>query len=164
MPLSPNPVTGSNDRSSPVETGDGSAGFQEQLDEILDRLRRLEAGSLPDRRPARLYEVGELLLARRQRDALFEPGLFADPSWDILLELYRSELEEKPLFLLRLGETCRHPQTTVLRHVERLEAAGLVERTEPSASSKRVYVKLTTRASRSMRSFIDGRISSARQS
>jgi DNA-binding MarR family transcriptional regulator len=162
MPLSLNIVTGSKDRSAFVETGDWTAGLQEQLNDILDRLRRLEAGSVPDRRPARLHTVGELLLARRQRDALFEPGLFADPSWDILLELYRSELEEKPLFLLRLGETCRHPQTTVLRHVERLEAAGLVERTDPSTASKRVYVRLTTRGCRAMQSFIDGRLSAAR--
>src|SRR5437762_3206264 len=39
-----------------------------------------------------IAQVRAILRARRSRDRFFDASLFADPAWDMLLELYLAEL------------------------------------------------------------------------
>ncbi len=39
-------------------------------------------------------DVREVIRARRLRDQFFERGLFEDPAWDMLLDLFAAELEQ----------------------------------------------------------------------
>src|SRR4051812_23053389 len=55
------------------------------LDELVDPAEQSGASHTAER-------VRTILRARRLRDRFFEAQLFADPAWDILLELYAAEL------------------------------------------------------------------------
>lgn len=123
---------------------DGSVGesLEREVKRLSERLRRLEETARTGAHPP-LERVRDLIQRQHARDALFEPGLFADPAWDILLEIYRAELECRTTFPRELGRATGHPQTSVLRWVSRLEAAGLVFRRNDGASSWRVRVALT---------------------
>ena len=42
-------------------------------------------------------QLREMIRLRRMREGLFESDLFADPAWDMLLDLMASRLEDKPV-------------------------------------------------------------------
>jgi DNA-binding MarR family transcriptional regulator len=77
------------------------------------------------------------LRQRRRREERFPPGLFADPAWDILLDLYVCEAEACKV---SVSDACRAsavPESTALRCIRSLIAHGLIER-ESSTSDRRV--------------------------
>src|SRR3990170_2463004 len=77
-----------------------------QTDDLRDRLtsalRLIDEIAIPPAvRPANQVvterEIREILRQRRNRDRFFDAELFADPAWDILLELYGAELGQHRL-------------------------------------------------------------------
>jgi DNA-binding transcriptional ArsR family regulator len=97
---------------------------------------RVDDGSLAAR--VRCY-----LRARRLREGLFPPGLFADPAWDLLLDLFACKLEDKRVCVSSACSAAGVPQTTALRWIDRLEECGLVKRLPDRDDSRRIYVELT---------------------
>lgn len=83
------------------------------------------------------------LRARRLRDGLFPEGIFADPAWDMLLDLYACRLEGTEVCVSNACIAARVPHSTALRWVDRLEEFGLVERRPDPVDSRRIYVGLT---------------------
>jgi hypothetical protein len=69
-------------------------------------------------------QVLSILQVRRGRAALFGEGLFSDPAWDILLELFAAELGHRKVRLCDL--TSPAPQSTLARWVAALEQQRLV--------------------------------------
>src|SRR5437762_5630979 len=61
------------------------------------------------------HYVLRLLKGRRKRNDFFDATLFADPAWDILLELYAAELGQRRLSVSSLGLCAAIPATTALR-------------------------------------------------
>jgi DNA-binding MarR family transcriptional regulator len=131
-----------------------AAGLEQEVKRLSERLQRLEETPRIGAAP-RLGRVQDLIQRQRARDALFGPGLFGDPTWDILLEIYRAELECRTTFPRELGRATGHPQTSVLRWVSRLEAAGIVFRENDGASSWRVRVALTPDGLAAMQEAVD---------
>jgi len=89
-------------------------------------------------------QVKAILEARRRRDRLFEAGLFADPAWDMLLELYLAELVGKRR--LSVGCLCQSaavPATTALRWIRCLEEKGLAQRAPDPVDARRVFITLS---------------------
>jgi len=82
------------------------------------------------------------LRARRLRDCLFPGGIFADPAWDMLLDLYGCHLEGETVCISNACAAAGVPTTTALRWVNRLEEAGLVERRPDPADNRRIIVEL----------------------
>lgn len=104
-------------------------------------------------RPNELALVDCLVRARRQREHFFDPVLFADPAWDLLLDLYAAHLEQRPTTVSGLCAAAGAPTTTGLRYVNLLVDRGLVART-PSETDQRVtYVELTAPALAQMKSY-----------
>lgn len=79
--------------------------------------------------------------ARRERDSFFPEGLFADPAWDILLDLYVARYLGKPIGVSSACVGASVPQTTGLRWLERLVDLGLVSRSRRDGRS--ITVRLT---------------------
>lgn len=96
-----------------------------------------------------------IIAARRLRAALFAENLFADPAWDILLELYASALEQQRHTIGSLGAAVPVPSTTMLRWLATLENEGLVERTADRLDARRIFVALTHNALAAMAEFFD---------
>lgn len=68
--------------------------------------------------------VRDSIQARRHRDALFSQGLFSDPAWDILLELFACRLEQRQISVSALCGAAAAPATTALRRIGSLESQG----------------------------------------
>ena len=94
--------------------------------------------------------VRALQAARRARDKAFYPGLFGEPAWDILLELYLARLENRNEVVSDACVAAAVPATTAWRCLGTLTALGFVERTRDARDGRRIFVRLTERAGRLM--------------
>lgn len=92
-----------------------------------------------------------LIRARRARDRYFSPELFADPAWDILLDLTAAELDGDRVSVSALCTAAHVPTTTALRWIKRLCDDRLLVRVEDPADRRRVFVALTPETSTRMR-------------
>ncbi|WP_148291669.1 MarR family winged helix-turn-helix transcriptional regulator [Novosphingobium sp. B-7] len=80
---------------------------------------------------------------RRRRDDIFPKGIFADPAWDILLDLYISEVEGKKISITSACAAACVPATTALRWLSVLEERGLIVRIDDPNDNRRSFVRIT---------------------
>jgi hypothetical protein len=91
-------------------------------------------------------KVRQYLRARRLRERLLPAELFADPAWDMLLDLYAAEIEEQPISVTSACIAAAVPATTALRWLGRLEELALTERQDDPHDCRRSYIRLTGKA------------------
>ncbi|WP_428334189.1 winged helix DNA-binding protein [Novosphingobium sp.] len=85
----------------------------------------------------------KIYASRRERDKRSPlPGLFGEPAWDILLDLFISYAEHKKISIMSAGLAAHASTTTALRWVWALEDAHLVERKLDRSDKRRSYVSL----------------------
>ena len=94
--------------------------------------------------------VREVLRARRRRDEFFDADLFADPAWDILLELYAAELSQRRVTVGSITIGAAVPMTTALRWIKAMESRGLIIRQEDPIDRRRIFLSLGLNASEAM--------------
>lgn len=88
---------------------------------------------------------------RRKRTAIFgDPELFGEPGWDILLDLYIAQAEEKPVSVSSACIGSASPPTTGLRWLGVLTQHGLIVREHDPLDQRRVLVRLTDKALEAM--------------
>ena len=98
--------------------------------------------------------VDQILCARRSRTAVFGPGLFFDPAWDIVLTLYRGQLRGEGVLSSELADSASVTLSTIARWVEVLARQGLVE-VQPAVSEvKGPIVELSAQGSAAMRRWL----------
>lgn len=95
-----------------------------------------------------------LLRARRQRDRRFGDGLFADPAWDMLLDLYVMSQTGGRVSVGSLCAAAGVPQTTALRWIGVLERRDLIERLRDEQDGRRTLIRLTAAADQQMRQLL----------
>jgi DNA-binding MarR family transcriptional regulator len=88
-------------------------------------------------------EVRQLLKARRMREAYFDSELFADPAWDILLDLYAAHLEGAKVSVSSLCIAANVPPTTGLRWIRSMTDAGILVRRDDQSDGRRVWIELS---------------------
>ncbi len=93
--------------------------------------------------------------ARRLRDQFFAPDLFADPAWDMLLDLFAARLEGGNVSVSSLCIASAVPPTTALRWITTLTDAGLVGRQEDPADKRRAFIVLTARGVAGMQGYAE---------
>lgn len=138
-----------------------SPGFRKLAHEIEARSTVLglnrEPSSQTDYLTLSAEELGEMIkghIASRQRRAKFFPAdIFADPAWDILLEVFLADIEQRRLTISCACMAACVPPTTALRWISSMTATGLLERYPDRHDGRRHYVQLSTVASQSMRSY-----------
>ena len=91
--------------------------------------------------------------ARRARDAFLPAHLFADPAWDMLLELYAAELDQVRMSTSNLCDASAVPATTALRWISTLENEGLIERQSDPLDARRIFVRLSSHGVGSMEAY-----------
>jgi DNA-binding MarR family transcriptional regulator len=132
------------------------ASLQAHLDQL--RARLWNAARPPE--PAVMDEViqnrlvKEILRMRRRREQAFGGGLFGEPAWDILLELYAAEHARQRLSVSSACYASGVPSTTALRWVRKLEKDGWIQRVKDPSDGRRSWVVLTEVASDAMRGFL----------
>jgi DNA-binding MarR family transcriptional regulator len=119
-------------------------GFKGQ-DEEGDRQGRTTRPPLPDPRLLR-----RIIRHRQLRARFFDGDLFADPAWDILLDLAAARAEHKRVSVTSLCIASGVPPTTALRWIGHMTEAGLLERIEDDTDRRRAFIVLTDRAADAM--------------
>lgn len=94
-------------------------------------------------RPLSAQAVQRLIAWQRRRDRRLGEGLFGDPAWSMMLELYGAELLGLPMPVSSLCLAAEAPATTALRRIAELEAKGLVLRRPDEMDRRRVFIALT---------------------
>lgn len=94
-------------------------------------------------KPPSAQKVRQLILLRRLRDRFFRADLFADPAWDILLDLSASRIEGRPVSVSSLCIAAAVPPTTALRWIRMMTDQGLLERRADPADARRMFVDLS---------------------
>lgn len=94
-----------------------------------------------------------LIRGRRLRERFFEPVLFADPVWDILLDLYLAKLEQRETTVAGLCAASGVPESTATRHIDSLIKRGLITREPSHFSAQVVRIELADTSFERMRSY-----------
>jgi predicted transcriptional regulator len=94
--------------------------------------------------------VRRILRQRQQRGRFFDTDLFADPAWDMLLDLTAAREEDKQVSVTSLCIAAGVPATTALRWIGQMQHAGLFERVEDKADRRRAFIALTAKAADGM--------------
>jgi DNA-binding MarR family transcriptional regulator len=98
-------------------------------------------------------QINSVIDARRRRSDFFRSDLFADPAWDILLDLTRARLEGRQICVSSLCIAAAVPATTALRCINSLTNEGLITRNKDPADARRVFVNLTKSTAASMEDY-----------
>lgn len=117
----------------------------------LDRLERRAESLLPPTLPpagaAATVDLGRMARAiyraRGLREKWFADLRLAEPAWDILLDLYASQCEERTVSVSSCCIAARIPPTTALRWVDVMEAKGHLQRLSDPFDGRRQIVRLT---------------------
>jgi len=99
-------------------------------------------------------EIRALIRSRRLRAQFFPPDLFADPAWDMLLDLFAAQLEHRRVSVSSLCIAAAVPPTTALRWIGTMHDAGLFERQADPSDRRRAYIALSTKGVEGMRSYV----------
>lgn len=83
------------------------------------------------------------ILGRRQRNNVFGAHLFADPAWDLLLDLFVAMAEGRLVTIKSACLAASVPHTTGLRYIGHLVRLGLVVRRPHPTDSRSTLVQLT---------------------
>lgn len=97
-----------------------------------------------------LEEVRRVIRLRRLREQYFEPSLFGDPAWDILLDLFAARLARQRVAVSSLCIAAAVPTTTALRWIRSMTEQGLLARTADPHDARRVFMALSDGAAGAM--------------
>lgn len=97
--------------------------------------------------------VRATIRVRRMRDQHFPSELFADPAWDMLLDLYAARLEGRRVSVSSLCIAAAVPPTTALRWIGTMHDADLFGREADPTDRRRAHIRLTDRAASAMRGY-----------
>ena len=97
--------------------------------------------------------VRSVIRARRLRARFFDEELFADPAWDMLLDLLQAELAQLRVPVSSLCIAAAVPATTALRWLKTMTSQGLFVRRADPHDGRRVFVELAPAASMALRRY-----------
>ncbi|WP_407047202.1 winged helix DNA-binding protein [Sphingopyxis terrae] len=104
---------------------------------------QLRPASFPQAR-ARL--VRGYIRRRRERDQAFGADMFADPAWDMLLDLYAAHYERRRVSVSSLCIAAAVPSTTALRWIATMTEKRWIVRDFDPADRRRVHILLAESA------------------
>lgn len=128
-----------------------------ELEEIVVRYRaggtRRSAGGT-DRTP--LDKAQSIYRARQARGSFFGANgdVFADPAWDILLDLFAARELGRRVSISSACIAANVPPTTALRWLGTLEERDLIERKADEQDRRRSYVQLTDQTYAALRDWM----------
>lgn len=103
------------------------------------------APQLPD---ARL--IHSIIHQRQLRSRFLDGDLFADPAWDILLDLCAAMIEYKQVSITSLCVASGVPATTALRLIGQMVEEGILKRVEDPLDGRRAFIALSDKTANAM--------------
>lgn len=136
------------------QTGDLEIILQQNCENAMKALQSFNVIA-SERKPIAVTAsvVRRFIKSRRERDTFLPKHLFADPAWDMLLELYASELDQRRVATSNLCDASAVPPTTALRWIGAIEKEGLIERKSDPLDARRIFVRLSSQGASSMEAY-----------
>ena len=141
----------------------------EQLGRLSDRLDRFESGAARLESPALGFRgesgdarrrtrpalpdarlVHRIMHQRRLREKFLGADLFADPAWDILLDLTAARVEHRRVSVTSLCIAAGVPPTTALRWIGQMIDSGLLVREQDDQDRRRAFIDLSEEGAAAM--------------
>jgi len=132
----------------------------ETIETLAQRVAELEARALEAGEPSRPLGCSDDKLAtsatsiyrtRQQRARYFDPALFGEPAWDMLLDLFIARVRGARVSTTSLCLAAKVPQATGLRWVGELVKAGYARRYRAPDDARLKLVEITPEGFRLMR-------------
>lgn len=149
----------------PINTGHVGlkASAVSQVKELIREGLRLNAG-LPQVQfpegsrddgcaPVTGLDIDRLMRRRAERNRIFGPDLFSDPTWDLLLALYSSHLWQRRVSIKAVTIVSGLPATTALRWLASLEERGLVRISDDPLDGRRRFAELSSMGLKAMNEY-----------
>ena len=138
--------------------------LSEEVNRIAATLARLSAAPPAAAGLSTPVETGEvpavsaetvraIIRSRRLRARFFPEDLFADPAWDMLLDLLQAEISQLRVPVSSLCIAAAVPATTALRWLKTMVDQGLFLRRADPHDGRRVFVELSSDASLALRRY-----------
>ena len=138
--------------------------LSDEVNRIASALSRLSTGGsaapvalhtspVEDLPPLSVERVRKVIEARRLRSRHFPEELFADPAWDMLLDLLQAEIAQLRVPVSSLCIAAAVPATTALRWLKTMVAQGIFVRRADPHDGRRVFVELAPETSRALRCY-----------
>jgi hypothetical protein len=99
-------------------------------------------------------QIRAIIRARRLRDHFFNSELFADPAWDMLLDLMAARLEKQRVAVSSLCIAAAVPPTTALRWIKALCDQGIFVRLADPEDGRRVFIELAEQSAAAMANYL----------
>jgi DNA-binding MarR family transcriptional regulator len=156
------------DRLSDIASDQNATRLRQLSDEvsrIASTLARLSTGPDSVPRPTELppaegdvpaisaETVRAVIRARRLRARYFQEEMFADPAWDMLLDLLQAEIAQLRVPVSSLCIAAAVPATTALRWLKTMTQQGIFVRRADPHDGRRVFVELAPQASQALRRY-----------
>lgn len=134
----------------PFSAPDQEAPLDQLIDEIFLKVKAQarRVAYLPERdwdedRSSTTNLALTILKRRRDRDELLGGGLFGEPVWDMLLDLFAHANIRRKVSVSSLCIASAVPPTTALRHIRIMESQGMIVRSADPRDSRRVFVEIS---------------------
>lgn len=137
--------------------------LSDEVSRIADHLARLASLQGNPAAAAPTYDRGtaetarairEIIRKRHARKQFFPAELFADPAWDIMLDLSAARLEGKKVSVSSLCIAADVPTTTALRWIKGMTDAGMLVRRSDPEDGRRSFIDLSDEAADAMNRYI----------
>ncbi|BDI60518.1 MarR family transcriptional regulator [Qipengyuania nanhaisediminis] len=122
----------------------GAQAAEQSLESGQDRIGSARP-PLPDPR-----RVRQVIAARQARAKFFDKDLFADPAWDMLLDLTAAHAEHQRVSVTSLCIAAEVPATTALRWIKQLVDSGVFVRVADSTDRRRAFIGLSDQSAEAM--------------
>lgn len=97
--------------------------------------------------------VRQIIANRQARARFFDGELFADPAWDMLLDLTAAHAEHRRVSVTSLCIAAGVPATTALRWVRQMVDSGIFVRIADSTDKRRAFITLSETTADAMASY-----------
>jgi hypothetical protein len=98
--------------------------------------------------------VRAIIRVRRLRDHYFRSEMFADPAWDMLLDLFAARLERQRVAVSSLCIAAAVPATTALRWIKTMTDQHLFVRVADPQDGRRVFIELSDEAAAGLEAYL----------
>jgi DNA-binding MarR family transcriptional regulator len=140
--------------------------LSDEVTRIAATLAKLSAGTQPpaiaeaaihaspaDAPAVSAEAVRGVIRARRLRADHLPADLFADPAWDMLLDLLQAEIVQHRVPVSSLCNAAAVPATTALRWLKTMTERGVVQRRNDPHDGRRVFIELAKSTSTALRNY-----------
>ncbi len=114
-----------------------------------------DAAAAAGEETARILENVRWVMRRRmlRRQLIGSADLFGEPAWDMLLDLFAHECENKPLAMSSLCISAEMPTSSAMKLIQRLCDADILERIPDPHDGRRSLMRIAPGVARTLRAY-----------